>query len=278
MGDDGGVVADFVIDRLRRSRMRKVVGAFCSLVFGVTTSAAAQQAELPVPPASAPFEIAALTPDQDGQLAGWLSGMEKWQKYDEKWRNRPVHDYWERIVDRKPPPAPPEWLPGHCQAIAAAEMTGFDARVDYACRLVEDARARPDRSTSSAPPDLPRHSAFLTRIHIDGLWTTTQDGARFYGIVGTHISLVDVGRVQVFGPPGILLLTVPDGYGGRRVSLGYTWGASLRLAEVRVGAPTKNFSLFLNVTKLFVSGAAVGPYGGQGYNIVGLSLAPLKKP
>jgi hypothetical protein len=261
--------------------MRKVPGLpglLCSLLLGLSTSAAAQQPPpAPVtPPASTTFEIPALTPDQDGQLALWLSGMEKWQAYDEKWRNRPVHDYWERIVERKPPPPPPAWLPGQCQTIAAADMTGFDARVDYACRLVDDVRARPDRSTFSAPPDVPRHSSFLTRIHIDSLWTTTQDGARFYGIIGTHISLVDMGRVQVFGPPGIMLLTVPDGYGGRKVSLGYTWGASLRLADVRVGAQSKNFTLFLNVTKLFVSGGAVGVQGTQGYNIVGLSLAPLK--
>jgi hypothetical protein len=257
--------------------MRTVPGVFCLLVFALATSAAAQQqAPAPVPPSATTFELPALTPDQDVQLAAWLSGMEKWQVYDEKWRNRPVHDYWERIVARKPPPAPPAWLPGQCQSIAAADMIGFEARVDYACRLLDDVRARPDRSTFSAPPDVPRHSSFLTRIHIDGLWTTTQDGARFYGIVGTHISMVDVGRVQVFGPPGIMLLTVPDGKGGRKVSLGYTWGVSLRLADVRVGTPTKNFSLFLNVTKLFVSGGAMGVQGTQGYNIVGLSLAPLK--
>ena len=259
--------------------MRKVAGVLCWSLFGFTTSAAAQElppAPVP-PPAATTAEIAALTPDQDGQLAAWFSAMVKWQKYDEKWRNKPVHDYWERIVARKPAPAPPAWLPGHCQSIAAANMTGFDARVDYACRLVDDARAQPDRSTWSAPPDVPRHSSFLTRIHIDSLWTTAQDGARFYGIIGTHITLVDVGRVQVFGPPGIMLLTVPDGYGGRRVTLGYTWGASVRLADVRVGGPTKNFTLFLNVTKLFVGGAAtVGPQGTQGYNIVGFSLAPRK--
>ena len=129
--------------------------------------------------------------------------MEKWQKYDEKWRNRPVHDYWERIVERKPPPAPPAWLAGHCQSIAAAGMTGFDDRVDHACRLVDDPRARPKSSAGPAPitTEKTRHSSFLTRVHIDGLWTTTQDGARFYGIIGSHISLVDVGRVQVFGPP-----------------------------------------------------------------------------
>jgi hypothetical protein len=260
--------------------MRKVLGAFCSLSFCLTTSAAAQQpVAVSVPgPAATTIEIAALTPDQDGQLTAWMSGMDKWQKYDEKWRNRPVHDYWERVVERKPPPAPPAWLPAHCRSIEAAGMSGFDATVDYACRLVEDPRARANRqSITAAPPDVPRHSSFLTRVHIDGLWTTTQDGARLYGVVGTHISLVDAGRVQVFGPPGLLLLTVPDGNGGRRVSLGYTWGASLRLADVRVGAPTKNFSVFLNVTKLFVTSGAIGPYGAQGYNIVGLSLAPLKK-
>ena len=260
--------------------MRKIAGVFCPLLLsGLATSAAAQQAPAPAPPpAATTLEISALTPDQDGQLAAWFAGMEKWQKYDEKWRNRPVHDYWERIVARKPPPAPPAWLPAHCQSIVAADMTGFDDRVDHACRLVDDARARPDPSAGPAPitTEKTRHSSFLTRLHIDGLWTTTQDGARFYGIVGTHISLVDVGRVQVFGPPGIMLLTIPDGNGGRRVSLGYTWGVSLRLADVGIGTPNKNLTLFLNVTKLFVSGGATGVQGTQGYNIVGFSLAPRK--
>ena len=260
--------------------MRMVSGVCCSLLLGFTTSAAAQQlAPPPTPtPATITFEVAALTPDQDGQLAAWFAGIEKWQKYDEKWRNRPVHDYWERIVERKPPPAPPAWLPGHCQSVAAAGMTGFDDRVDHACRLVEDARARPKSSAGPAPitTEKTRHSSFLTRVHLDGLWTTTQDGARFYGIIGSHISLVDVGRVQVFGPPGVMLLTVPDGNGGRKVSLGYTWGVSLRLADVGIGTPNKNLTLFLNVTKLFVAGGAVGPEGTQGYNIVGLSLAPRK--
>jgi hypothetical protein len=260
--------------------MRKIPGVFCSVLLGLTTSAAAQQlAPAPVPPPAAiTLEIAALTPDQDGQLAAWFAGMEKWQQYDEKWRNRPVHDYWERIVERKPPPAPPAWLPAHCQSIAAAGMTGFDDRVDHACRLVDDARARPKSSAGPAPitTEKRRHSSFLTRVHIDGLWMTTQDGARFYGIIGSHISLVDVGRLQVFGPPGVMLLTVPDGRGGRRVSLGYTWGVSLRLADVGIGTPHKNLTLFLNVTKLFVASGAIAPQGTQGYNIVGFSLAPRK--
>ena len=130
---------------------------------------------------------------------------------------------------------------------------------------------------SQAGGEKTRHSSFLTRVHVDGLSTTTQDGSRFYGIIGSHISLVDVGRVQVFGPPGVMLLTVPDGNGGRKVSLGYTWGVSLRLADVGIGTPNKNLTLFLNVTKVFVASGASGAQGTKGYDIVGFSLAPRKK-
>jgi len=133
--------------------MRKFPGIFCSLLFGLATSAAAQQPS-PVsgpPPAATTFEIAALTPEQDGQLAAWLTGMAKWQQYDEKWRNRPVHDYWERIVERKPPPSPPDWLPPQCQSIAAAEMTGFDASI-----LLEETETR---GALSNPTDATTKSA-----------------------------------------------------------------------------------------------------------------------
>ena len=261
--------------------MRRIrANVFCSLILGVAGSAAAQPLATPVPlPASTTFEIDALTPHQDGQLTTWLWAMEKWQKYDEKWRNRPVHDGWARIVARKLPPEAPQWLAAHCASIAAARLVGFDARTEQACRLLEDPRARPDPSIAAAlaASEKPTHGSFLTRVHIDGLWTTTSSGGRLYGVIGSHVSLVDVGRLQVFGPPGVMLLTVPDENGGRHVTLGFTWGISLRLVDVRVGAPTKNLTLFLNVSKVFL---ATGGYGGQntrGFDIVGFSLAPRKK-
>jgi hypothetical protein len=71
-----------------------------------------------------------------------------------------------------------------------------------------------------------------------------------------------------------MLLTLPDENGGRRVTLGYTWGISVRLADVRIGAPTKNLTLFLNVTKVFL---ATGGNNSRGFDIAGFSLAPRKK-
>ena len=97
---------------------------------------------------------------------------------------------------------------------------------------------------------------------------------RSYGLIGSHLSLVDIGRVQVFGPPGVMLLSVPDGRGSRRLELGYTWGVSVRLADMRLFGG-REMTLFVNFTKVWVeTGSATGR---QAYDIVGFSVAPLRK-
>ena len=175
------------------------------------------------------------------------------------------------MQDREPP-APPAWLPGFCTDSAL-----HDEDTVLACRLVEDPRA-PDESLPGrleaerlAAERPPKRSTFFERLHIDGLWTTTAVDGRSYGLIGSHLTLVDVGRVQVFGPPGVLLLSVPDGKGSRRMELGYTWGVSVRLMDVRLFA-SRDMTLFLNLTKVWVG------RGGQAYDIVGFSIAPQKVP
>ena len=234
-----------------------------------------------VPAGSSSFDIPAPTPEQEAQLTAWLAEVKKWQQYDEKWRNRPVRNGWAQIVDRKPAPPAPEWLTAQCDLMHAARLSGYDERLDIGCRVLDDPRA----SFAAVPvplgvsPDAEKspHSSFFTRLHFDGMWSTTSTHGRIYGLVGTHMSLVDIGRLQVFGPPGVMLLTVPDGYGGRRVTLGYTWGLSVRLADVRVGAPTKNVTLFLNISKVFLGSAENETSSSRGFDIVGFSIAPRKK-
>ena len=47
---------------------------------------------------------------------------------------------------------------------------------------------------------------------------------------------------------------------------------------MRMGAPTKNMTLFLNVSKVFMSGSAeTQADGSRGIDIVGFSIAPRKK-
>jgi hypothetical protein len=80
----------------------------------------------------------------------------------------------------------------------------------------------------------------------------------------------------VFGPPGILLLSVPDYAGSRRVTLGYTWGLSVRLADVRLFRPAKDVTVFLNVSKVWMANGGDERTPG-GYNMMGFSIASRKK-
>jgi hypothetical protein len=253
----------------------------CTLTFGLVAPSGAQERPGEVPEPS-PVAVFALTDHQVRVLRRWLSDMEKWQRYDARWHNRPAQNEWGRIVSRRPPPDPPQWLEAHCAAAAAADPAGLEEQTVIACRLLAD----PKTSLTSIPSAVqrrrldaekpPKHSSFLTRLHIDGIWSTAASNGRAYGLVGSHISLVDVGRLQLFGPPGVLLLSMPAGDGSRRLTLGYTWGVSVRLADVRLFAPVKNMTLFLNVSKVWVNGRSGGG-NVRGYDIAGFSLAPRKK-
>jgi hypothetical protein len=250
------------------------------LLLGLATVAGAEPVspQQSASPSSSPAYVP-MSPDQEREVTTWLTAMEKWQRYDAKWRNRPARDAWGRIAPRKPPPSAPEWLEAHCASADAVAVVDVDARTKKACRLLADARASTESMPSAvqAAETPPKHTSFWTRVHLDGLWTTTSTGTRLYGLVGTHVSLVDIGRVQIFGPPGVMLLSVPDGRGGRRVELGYTWGVSVRLMDMRLGRPTKNVTLFLNVSKVWVGGGIEGSGKSPGFDIAGFSIAPYKK-
>ena len=210
--------------------------------------------------------------------------MEKWQRYRAKHDNRPARDAFGRIVPRRPPPVEPAWLASHCAAVEALSVVDRPERISKACALLVDPLPAAEvdllqRQVAQEEAEAQeKYRSFLTRLHLDGAWVTTSSGPRAYGIVGFHMTLVDIGRVQMFGPPGVILLSMPDGGGNRRMTLGYTWGLSVRLADLRVSSPTANLSLFLTMSKVWVNGDAGDPVMGGSAQIVGFSLAPRKKP
>jgi hypothetical protein len=267
-------------------RVARVVALACSVLLGITFVVAAQEVSGQSAPQTFPDrarEISiALSEDQISELTAWLTAMEKWQRYQARWNNRPARDGLGRIAPRRQVPDHPEWLPAHCKAAAEAHLR-LATDEETACRLLEDPLA-PIASVPTAAQRArleaekgPKHTSFLTRIHIDGLWTTASSNNRFYGIVGSHVTLVDVGRLQVFGPPGVLLLSVPDVNGDRRMTLGYTWGLSVRLTDVRLFSGTKDMTLFLNLSKVWTASGGNRNGTGSGYDMMGLSIAPRKK-
>jgi hypothetical protein len=243
----------------------------CTMLLAAATGAAAQASpQQPPQRAEVDPDTPVLLPEQDRELAAWLTAMDEWRQFDAKWTNRVARDKLGRVAARPPVPEAPAWLPAYCIDASRAGVLDLQAHTRMACRLLADPRAAVGSvpaHVKAARDDAERpapYSKFLTRIHLDGLWTTMNNG-RSYGIVGSHMSLVDVGRVQVFGPPGVLVMTVPQADGSRRIELGYTWGVSIRLSDVRLFG-SKDMSLFMNVTKVWVS-------GGGSHDIVGLSLA-----
>jgi len=258
---------------MRRPGVLVVVGL---LVTGLSANAAAQSTPQLTPSVS--FEIVALSADQERELSSWLSAIKKWQEYDATWRNRPVHNGWAHIVPRQAPPEAPAWLAGRCTLLADAFALDVEPRTANGCRLLDDPRAASTTTVARPAAEArPKHSTFLTRMHLDGLAATSPTQARTYGIVGFHVSLVDVGRVQLFGPPGLILLTVPREGGGRTVTVGYTWGLSLRISDIRLSSPTKNMTLFVNIAKVWSGGGdpAAGSTGGS--EMISLSIAPRRQ-
>jgi hypothetical protein len=260
--------------------MRRAFGSWLvACAVSLCPIVAAAQTPNPQSPSVNEPSLQALTPDQDRELARWLDAIEDWREYDARWFNRPARDRLGRATKRRQPPTPPAWLEGYCERAAALGLAAVDARIDIACRLRADPRARRE----SLPPEVEaariqaekpaKHSKFLTRVHLDGLWSTAATTGRFYGLIGSHLSLVDVGRVQIFGPPGVLLVSMPQPDGSRQVTLGYTWGVSVRLTDVRLFG-TKDMTLFANVSKVWISGGAESGGTSRGYDMIGFSIAP----
>ena len=250
----------------------------CLVLLEISAAATSQQLPDPPPPTDTSL---VLLQEQNRELGVWLSAMEKWQRYDIKYSNRPAHDAMGSIARHRPPPDAPAWLGAYCTGATAAHVLELDPRTKVACLLLEDPRtpiaAVPTPAQAARlDAEKSKHSSFMTRVHLDGLWTSASSGTRLYGLVGSHISLVDVGRLQVFGPPGVLLVTVPNENGGRRVTLGYTWGLSVRLADARLFGPAKDVTVFLNVSKVWMANGGDARTPG-GYNMMGFSIASRKK-
>ncbi len=253
-------------------------GPLALLLAALSAPAAAQGVAQPRSTKSqAPFQIAALSAEQERELTQWLSAIKEWQQYESKWRNRPVRDGWGRVVERKAAPLAPAWLAARCAWLSDGHVPDLEPRTALACRLLEDPRLETAQIARLEAEMPPKHSSFLRRIHVDMLATQSRLGTRMYGIVGMHVTLVDVGRFHMFGPPGVLLVTVPAGNGGRRVTFGYTWGVSVRLTDIRLGGRAKNMTLFLNISKVWLNTGTPDVHDPRGYDIIGFSIAPRRQ-
>lgn len=266
--------------------MRRVLWLLVCALLSLGSRATAQELHLPSHPVIVAVELPELSKEQRKELRRWLSEMREWREYDQEWYNKIPKGENGNLLRRRAKPEPPTWLAPLC---APEQIPFFADDLKEACSYILppnsflDAKAAElasqTQQTRSHKEQLIKGS-FLSRLHVDGLWAQPEvgSGPRVYGLIGSHISLVDMGRWQFYGPPGIILVAVPTA-SGRQLRIGYTWGMSYRVHDFRFPwshGKEQNASLFISVTKCWLN-AQIGGMNVGGMDLAGFSISPKRK-
>ena len=94
-----------------------------------------------------------------------------------------------------------------------------------------------------------------------------------YGLVGVHVTLPEIAkRVQIYLPPGFLLLSVPDGRGGRLFQPAATFGVSIKAFAFEFPQNRSGTACF-NLAKAYVVNRASSVDTNGTVDLVGFSFA-----
>lgn len=215
------------------------------------------------------------------ELAQWVSDYQTWAKWDKYWFNRIARDNYGNVArERRVRPKPPAWLGGECAGLLEGEEL-----LAKACKLwqeyLEDYLAvhlRQETAAVAVAEEAITKTVFWERVHVDALWPITNTGAfKYGGLVGIHLTLIDLGRLELFGLPGFMLMSLPDGRGGRQLKPGADLGLSVRLIDFRAPRAKQLYSLHLNLANVWTSVDSGFGFGLKAQmSIAGLSIT-LKK-
>jgi len=164
------------------------------------------------------------------------------------------------------PPIAEERIAGRCERVAHCASL-------YGPEEIRQARRdqQPDPSAPQAPPAGPAgdeepRTSFLRWLHTDVMWVPTESGNQTFGLVGVHLAVARLGRFDIYGPPGVMVIR-------QRTSLGwqyrpaFTWGISFFLADFQIPMTGRNAYVFVNLSKCWVTGDV-----RSGMNMGGFSL------
>jgi hypothetical protein len=212
--------------------------------------------------------------------------FDEWQAREKDWRkNRQQYAnyvmYLGRMVYESRPEAP-SWVAAYCAPGSEGESAN---RWTTVCVAYED-YVRYDWTRNIEGPPVP--VTFSTRvqssqrgdnrgfvqyllknIHYDGPWTNSATGARIYGVFGTHMTLPHVGRLSIWGPPGVLVVRGPSG----SMDVKMSWGIDVFVAEIPIGEQYR-LPLYVSIAKVFGtnSGQSTANAVNTGMNMIGLSF------
>ena len=231
--------------------------------------------EAPVRPLdSRPVLQGILQPFQSIERDNWVRDYLAWKKWNQRWFNKIS------LGKRKKRPQPPVWLESHC-----SQLLENSSQLIMACDLLkeylEDYKTRALRqriNIERVRKEAPTKTMFFERIHLDGLWPILDASSYSYGgVAGIHVSLIDIGRVGIFGAPGVMLLSLPDEKGGRKLKIGVDYGISVRLFDFQPPHTKRLYVLHFNFANVWTTPSnSLGVGFQERLSIAGFSVT-LKK-
>lgn len=164
---------------------------------------------------------------------------------------------------KKDPPRDPVERAEYCAALPEEERRATDACKTQSERDEDDQKRRvkeiEDRERGNK-------TSFLRKFILDGMWVPMSGGGQ-YGLIGAHLDVASIGRIHLFGPPGVLMM-MDKSEGSSRLRPAWTWGVSIYLTEFEFPGSGRRTQLFFNLAKAWSAGDA-----RTGRDLCGLSLA-----
>ena len=195
---------------------------------------------------------------QQQELKQWTDDVRSYQRWYQRNKNRISRNVFGGVGDRREIPTVPEWLPGKCDLLSEFDpppagtlsagcnlLSFFESNftVDPAVQQVVQAQKQNEEDP---------HRSFWKHVHLDAGWTSLDYRSHAYGLIGVHITLPELAkRVQIYLPPGFLLLSMPDGFGGREFKPAATIGVSIKMFRF-VFPQGKEGTAYFNLAKAYV--------------------------
>lgn len=180
-----------------------------------------------------------------------LTELKKWVKEDAKYLKW-YKAYGNRVrVKLRHRPEPPAWLSTEC-----VDLVGGEGLLVSACNLFHEihegellTRTRKTIQTQRAHKEALVKSKWYERVHLGGGWPIVSDlrKSNYGAIVATHISVVDVGRVEI-NLPGLMFLSLQDNRGRRVIRQATHFGISLKLNTFTFPGTKQKYVSHLNLT------------------------------
>lgn len=217
---------------------------------------------------------------QARELTSWIRDVRAYRNWYETHRNRVVWTSLGNAATRKALPAVLDWLPEKCDVLAEFSprprgtlAEGCDWLSYYRSNFTVDPTTQQALQTQKQNEQDP-HSAFWKHVHLDAGWTSMDPRYHTYGLVGMHLTLPELAkRIQIFIPPGFLLLSMPDGHGGREFQPAATIGVSIKMFRFEFPGNSPGTAYF-NLAKAYVISQASPAPGTKGQvDLVGMSFS-----